>query len=225
MLGVLQCIKYCFLLPLIFAILLSQLPMIWGKNSIEMMKCAVCRVLVGEVNYKINQVDPKKKVQIGSFRVDPEGNQKTHEVPYGRSEIHLVEVMETLCDSMSHYAETTNELGKKSLVRTITYSGEALSLDNFKIDSDIVHNLKTVCENLLEENDEKMINILRRQDIKDHETRICRDIIRACTSDDMKVPMPKAPLKADVEREAEEKRAKSSAEKPTESADEEKEEL
>lgn len=56
----------------------------------------------------------------------------------------MVEVMETLCDSMSHYAETTNELGKKSLVRTITYSGEALSLDNFKIDSDIVHNLKTV---------------------------------------------------------------------------------
>lgn len=47
----------------------------------------------------------------------------------------------------------------------------------------------------------------------------------ACTSDDMKVPMPKAPLKADVEREAEEKRAKSSAQKPTESADEEKEEL
>lgn len=49
-------------------------------DSLRLKLFSVCRVLVGEVNYKINQVDPKKKVQIGSFRVDPEGNQKTHEV-------------------------------------------------------------------------------------------------------------------------------------------------
>lgn len=217
MLGAVQGIKCCLFLPLLFTILLSQLPTIWAKHNIEMMKCAVCRALIGEVNYKISQTDPKKKVQIGSFRVDPDGNQKTHEVPYGRSEIYLVDVMETLCGSMNHYAETTNELGKKSIVRTTTYDGEAVSLDNFKIDSDIVQNLKTMCDDLLEEYEEKMVSILRRLDIKDHETRICRDVIRACTSDDMTVPMPKAPLKADVEKAAEEREKLRNAEKLTES--------
>jgi hypothetical protein len=34
--------------------------------------------LVDEVNYGISQVDPKKTVQLGSFRVDGNGNQNTY---------------------------------------------------------------------------------------------------------------------------------------------------
>ena len=40
----------------------------------------MCRALVDEINYSISQVDPKQKVQVGSFRVDSKGNQKTYEV-------------------------------------------------------------------------------------------------------------------------------------------------
>jgi hypothetical protein len=36
--------------------------------------------LVDEVNYGISQVDPKKTVQVGSFRVDGNGNQNTYKV-------------------------------------------------------------------------------------------------------------------------------------------------
>lgn len=69
------------------------------------------------------------------------------QVPYGRSELHLVEIMENLCDSMKHYAETTNKLGKKSLIRTITYSGEAVSLDDFKVNSELSEKLKYMVRN------------------------------------------------------------------------------
>ena len=40
----------------------------------------VCRALVDEVNYAIGKVDPKKTIQVGSFRVDSKGNQGTYEV-------------------------------------------------------------------------------------------------------------------------------------------------
>lgn len=36
--------------------------------------------MVDEVNYGISQVDPKKTVQVGSFRVDGNGNQNTYKV-------------------------------------------------------------------------------------------------------------------------------------------------
>ncbi|XP_029646376.1 protein canopy homolog 2 [Octopus sinensis] len=193
-------------------LLLLFLSAVEAKSNIEEMKCAVCRVLVGETNYRINLVDPKKKVQVGSFRVDPDGNQNTHEVPYGRSELHLVEIMENLCESTKHYAETTNKLGKKSLIRTMTYNGEAVSLDDFKVNSELSEKLKYMCDNILEEYEEKMIELFRRLDIKDHGTRLCRDVMRVCTSDDMEIEMPKAPLKKDVVEAAEAKRKASSEE-------------
>lgn len=41
---------------------------------------SVCRAMVDEVNYSISKVDPKKTIQVGSFRVDSRGNQGTYEV-------------------------------------------------------------------------------------------------------------------------------------------------
>lgn len=41
---------------------------------------SVCRALVDEVNYGISLVDPKKTVQVGSFRVDGKGDQNTYKV-------------------------------------------------------------------------------------------------------------------------------------------------
>lgn len=37
-------------------------------------------MIAREVEKAIHAVDPKKKVTVGSFRVDPKGNQKINEV-------------------------------------------------------------------------------------------------------------------------------------------------
>ncbi|GAB1610997.1 protein canopy homolog 2-like [Argonauta hians] len=201
---------------LLLLLLLHQISLAAAKSNIEEMQCAVCRALVGEIDYKINSVNPKKKIQVGSFRVDPDGNQNTREVPFARSELHLVEVMENLCESMKHYAETTNKLGKKTVIRTTTYSGEAVSLDDFKVNSELSERLQSSCDNILEDYEEKMIELFRRTDLKDPGTRLCRDVMRVCTSDDMAVEMPKAPLKKDVIEAAE---ARQKARKEEESDD------
>ena len=56
-------------------------PINWEKlHNLPLSYFSVCRALVDEVNYGISQVDPKKTVQVGSFRVDGNGNQNTYKV-------------------------------------------------------------------------------------------------------------------------------------------------
>jgi len=41
---------------------------------------AACIALIDEMNWKVSSVDKKSTVQVGSFRIDSNGNQKLHEV-------------------------------------------------------------------------------------------------------------------------------------------------
>ena len=55
---------------------------------------AACTAMVDEVAWEISQIDPKKTIQVGSFRIDPQGNQKVREVSIwgdiSRPTCHLV---------------------------------------------------------------------------------------------------------------------------------------
>ena len=39
-----------------------------------------CMAIVDEVTWEISQIDPRKTIQVGSFRIDSQGNQKLREV-------------------------------------------------------------------------------------------------------------------------------------------------
>lgn len=41
-----------------------------------------CRALVDEMEWAISQIDPKKMIQTGSFRINPDGSQSVREVKY-----------------------------------------------------------------------------------------------------------------------------------------------
>ena len=40
------------------------------------MRCLVCQSVADEFLVAINRVDPKKKTETGTFRIDAKGNQK-----------------------------------------------------------------------------------------------------------------------------------------------------
>ena len=42
----------------------------------ENLKCLVCKAVVEEVSAAINKVDPKKKIETGTFRLSPDGSQE-----------------------------------------------------------------------------------------------------------------------------------------------------
>ena len=121
------------------------------------LSCAVCRALVDEVNYAIGKVDPKKTIQVGSFRVDSRGNQGTYEKPYARSEVHLIEVFESVCEKFRDYAESTNSAGQRSVARTSARDGGTLSLSNIKLSAGTQKEIKFHCEHLVEEYEEKKV--------------------------------------------------------------------
>ncbi|KAM3845888.1 protein canopy homolog 2 isoform 2-T3 [Vipera latastei] len=68
------------------------------------LRCGACRALVDELEWEISRVDLKKTIQVGSFRINPDGSQSIVEVPYARSEAHLMELLENICENMNNYA-------------------------------------------------------------------------------------------------------------------------
>ncbi|GCB63754.1 hypothetical protein scyTo_0013243, partial [Scyliorhinus torazame] len=58
--------------------LLLLLPQVRGAKDPEVY-CGVCRALVAEIDWAIKKVDPKKTIQVGSFRISPDGSQKPNE--------------------------------------------------------------------------------------------------------------------------------------------------
>ena len=53
--------------------------------------------------------------------------------PYARSEVHLIEVFESVCEKFRDYAESTNSAGQRSVARTSARDGGTLSLSNIKL--------------------------------------------------------------------------------------------
>ncbi|KAF6039414.1 CNPY2 [Bugula neritina] len=42
--------------------------------------CGACHMLVDEIHWEINQTDPKRTIQVGSFRIMPDGSQRLSEL-------------------------------------------------------------------------------------------------------------------------------------------------
>ena len=49
----------------------------------DLLCVAACIAMALELEWQISQISPKKKLQIGSFRIDPQGNQKLKSVGGG----------------------------------------------------------------------------------------------------------------------------------------------
>ena len=66
-----------------------------------------------------------------------------NQIQYARSETHLIEQLDSMCEKMNSYAESTDpKTGKKSYIRTTSRSGEAVTLSNVAISGDIAQKLK-----------------------------------------------------------------------------------
>ncbi|XP_045685119.1 protein canopy homolog 2 isoform X1 [Phyllostomus hastatus] len=137
----------------------------WARRSQD-LHCGACRALVDELEWEIAQVDPKKTIQMGSFRINPDGSQSVVEVPYARSEAHLTELLEEVCDRMKEYGEQIDpSTHRKNYVRVVSRNGESSKLDlqGIRIDSDISGTLKFVCESIVEEYEDELIEFFSRE--------------------------------------------------------------
>ena len=64
---------------LFITMLLLQMNHVEAKHKANLVKymCDICSAVVDEAEHMIGKVDPKKKVEVGSFRINPDGKTKT----------------------------------------------------------------------------------------------------------------------------------------------------
>ncbi|NXF13736.1 CNPY2 protein, partial [Smithornis capensis] len=175
--------------------LASLLPAAGARRSQD-LHCGACRALVDELEWEISQVDPRKTIQMGSFRINPDGSQSVVEVrqlpalpfpvpfpdpndptprqvPYARSEAHLTELLERVCEKMKEYGEKTDpSTHRKSYVRVISQDGTKMDLSGVKFDGDVTSSLKFACESIAEEYEDELLEFLSHEaeNVKD---RLC----------------------------------------------------
>uniref|UniRef100_A0A3Q1FD44 Canopy FGF signaling regulator 2 n=1 Tax=Acanthochromis polyacanthus TaxID=80966 RepID=A0A3Q1FD44_9TELE len=125
---------------------------------------SACRALVDEMEWAISQVDPKKMIQTGSFRINPDGSQSIREVPLARSEGNLLDLMESVCERMEDYGEQIDSsTSRKSYIRIKSRSGEAMDLSEASLDSRVTSSLKFACETIVEQHEDEIIEFFAHE--------------------------------------------------------------
>lgn len=152
------------------------------------VRCLVCRAVVDEMDKIIEKVNPNRKVEIGNYRLDSYGNNQLKKVPYARSELHLTEVMETVCNKMDDYVRARSKEDQSlTLLKLVTDDGQMnplMSEVDVVQDSDLNKSLKFYCEGIVEEYEEPILK-LYADHAENMKTRLCVDSTQLCSSGDV----------------------------------------
>ncbi|KAJ8268134.1 hypothetical protein COCON_G00133060 [Conger conger] len=137
-----------------------------GKKD-DMLYCSACRAIVDELNFSISEVDPKKTINVGSFRLNPDGTLTDRKVPLARSETHITELLEEVCNKMSDYAlhvdPDTKEKSYKRFAPRNDKSGFP-DFKNFQFNGPEGSNsLKFACESMVEEYEDNIISLFTQE--------------------------------------------------------------
>ncbi|XP_061925667.1 protein canopy-1 [Entelurus aequoreus] len=151
----------------------------------QTLYCSACRAVVDELKHSISQVDPKKTINVGSFRLQPDGSMTDKKVPLARSHTHLSELLDGVCDSMSDYAlhvdpDTRQRRYLRFAPRSSGAPGAFPDLKNFHFDGPEAPNaLKFACESVVEELEDDIIALFSQEEEEAH-TQLCKNVSDYC---------------------------------------------
>ncbi|XP_053186061.1 protein canopy-1 [Scomber japonicus] len=155
-----------------------------GKKD-KVLYCSACKAIVDELNYSISQVDPKQTIHVGSFRLNPDGTMQDKKVPLARSETHLSELLDGVCNSMSDYAlyvdpDSHEKQYKRFAPRSNGAKGDFPDFNNFQFDGPEASNaLKFACESVVEELEDDIISLFS-QDSEHVHQQLCNTLSDYC---------------------------------------------
>lgn len=139
-----------------------------SSYDVKDLKCQICTRVIEEIRKNISQVDTKRTISIGGFRLDDEGNYSAKSTLYYRSEVYLTELMEGICNKMDDYVRATvKETGKLTVIPLISADGQMnpiMSEVDVVQDSDLNKSLKYYCEDILHEHDDEFIQEFTREE-------------------------------------------------------------
>ncbi|CAH0550048.1 unnamed protein product [Brassicogethes aeneus] len=153
------------------------------KINVQELKCLVCKQTVEELSNAVNALDPSKKVDVGGYRLDGEGNFKHKTISQKKSELKLSELVEQVCEKMDDYVrafdKTTEELLLFKLMTNDGKMNPKMSEVDIVQDDDLNKSLKYNCEVLVEEHEEEIIQ-LYKQEHQNIENEVCVSLTNLC---------------------------------------------
>ncbi|XP_037028179.1 protein seele-like isoform X1 [Bradysia coprophila] len=117
------------------------------------LKCLACKGTIREMESEIKKIDPRKRVEVSGFRLDPSGKSKTKTVQYSKSETYLTELMESMCED-SNFSKV-----RKTIIQEIVTT-QMLNNDgflDFTPDGDLSQTLNHFCLEVLEDNEDEIL--------------------------------------------------------------------
>ncbi|MGH0190403.1 UNVERIFIED_CONTAM: hypothetical protein FKN15_045969 [Acipenser sinensis] len=168
--------KTCWIALCLCAAAALLLQSVNGRRGQD-LHCGACRALVDEMEWEISQIDPKKTIQAGSFRINPDGSQSIRECSVmlaGNAgacpESSLLEVMERVCEKMSEYAEKQDPGSQRTVYeRVVSRDGKKMDLSGSRFDTRAAASLKFTCEGIVEKYEDELIEFFS------HETENVKD--------------------------------------------------
>ncbi|XP_044745583.1 protein seele [Coccinella septempunctata] len=126
------------------------------------LKCLVCEQSINEMKKAVNLLDPSKKIDVGGYHLDAEGNYRsTKVISAAHSEILLSEIMDQICDKMENYVRATwKSNGTLTLLNLLDPSGgmnSKMSEVDIIQDDDLNKSLQYYCTSIMEENEDDVI--------------------------------------------------------------------
>jgi len=147
------------------------------------LNCLVCKALVEEIEGAINKVDPAKKVETGTFRLNGDGSQSKKLIPYARSQEHLSEVVDNVCKGFEDYAQAKKKSnGEPTIIRLMTHEGNMnpeMSQVDIVPDEDLNTRLKFYCENIVEDQEETLLQMFATEG-EDQDIELCSKRSKYC---------------------------------------------
>ncbi|KAM3929113.1 protein canopy homolog 1 [Leptodactylus fuscus] len=169
-----------FQIGLLFTVVLYTA--VEGKRD-PITYCGACRAMVDELLYEIKKVSPTKTIDVGSFRINPDGTQVQNKVPLVKSEVYLTEVLEGICEKMDDYSLYIHpDTKEKTFKRFAPRDNDPFLPDdfnNFQFNPTDSNPLKYACERVVEENDEDIISLISK-DTEDLAEKLCNEVAGFC---------------------------------------------
>ncbi|KAJ8947932.1 hypothetical protein NQ314_008525 [Rhamnusium bicolor] len=158
---------YLVLFSMVFYYVIAQSVVTETKIDIKELRCLVCLQSIHELNKAVSKIDPRQKVDVGGYRLDADGNYKHKAVPQAKSELHLSEIIENICETMDGYIRALwKSNGTLTLFPMVTETGQMnpnmMDVDVIQ-DDDLNKSLKYYCEGIMEEHEENIIKLYQEE--------------------------------------------------------------
>ncbi|KAL2714643.1 protein seele [Vespula squamosa] len=151
------------------------------------LKCLVCRATMDELKTELGKIDPSIEIDVGNYRMDAKGNSITKKVSKARSEIHISETIDEICEKMSDYVRATYKTNGQLTILNLMSSSGVMNPEMSKVDliqdNDLNKSLKYYCEGIVEEFEEPIISLFSKGETIIRR-KLCTDIAKICDSED-----------------------------------------